>query len=413
MKEANIVVVGAGIIGMTIAERLQHDNKQVLMIDRLMPGEGCSKGNAGHFGTDIVLPLANFKTILALPRLLMDPLGPLTISWSYLPRMLPWMLRFVWAAMPHKAAATSRALTALNRPSIERYQDLLQRTGLTHLMTQRGALTVYESEENIRKEKATLKVLRNYGVSIEELGGDQIREMEPAVSSNIKGGLFFPNTAHTINPYRIVASLADVFRQQGGEFLQAEVKSLSMQADGSVLISTEAETIKAQRIIIASGAWSKPLVKMLGYSVPLDTERGYHLMLKNSKIALTRPVTSFERSFVMTPMEEGLRLAGTVELGGLKAEPNYQRADILYQHARNILSNLEKGETDRWMGFRPSLPDSLPVISGSPKSPNVFFAFGHQHLGLTQAAVTSDLIVDLVAGREPEIDMSPYRVDRF
>lgn len=413
VKEANIVVVGAGIIGMSIAERLQYEKNQVLVIDRLMPGEGCSKGNAGHFGTDIVLPLANFNTILALPRLLMNPLGPLTISWSYLPRMLPWLLRFVWAAMPHKSAVTSRALTALNKPSIERYEALLKRTGLAHLMIQRGALTVYETAKSIDQEKATLKVLRDYGVTIEELSGDQIREMEPAVSANIKGGLFFPNTAHTINPHKIVTSLAEVFRQQGGEFLQTEVKSLNVQADNSIFISTESETIKAKRIIVAAGAWSRSLVRMLGFSVPLDTERGYHLMLKNSKVGLSRPITSFERSFVMTPMEEGLRLAGTVELAGIKAAPNYQRADILYQHAQNILTNLEMGEVNRWMGFRPSLPDSLPVIGPSPKAKNVFFAFGHQHLGLTQAAMTSDLMADLIAGREPKIDMRPYRVDRF
>lgn len=207
--------------------------------------------------------------------------------------------------------------------------------------------------------------------------------------------------------------LARCFREGGGEIKRGRVLQLKAEADGRTDVLLENKTFSARRVIVATGAWSKPLLRQLGYRVPLDTERGYHLMLPEPGVGLTRPMTSFERSFVMTPMEEGLRLAGTVELAGLKAEPDYRRADILFEHAQAILPGLRLGEAKRWMGFRPTLPDSLPVIGRAPRQRNIYFAFGHQHLGLTQAAVTAEIVGDLIAGREPEVDVRPLAVDRF
>ncbi|MFC6635633.1 NAD(P)/FAD-dependent oxidoreductase [Microbulbifer taiwanensis] len=411
--EVDTLVVGAGIIGTAIAERLQSCGHRVLLVDRGDPGEECSSGNAGHFATDVVLPLANPKTILSIPKLLVDPLGPLAIRWGYLPRMLPWLLRFARAALPANARASAHSLRELNCRSIASFDRLLSRTGLQSLMAKRGALTLYQRDKGRRDNLATVNLLREYGVNIEELDAGQLRELEPALSESVAGGLYFPDTAHTVNPLRLVQELARCFREGGGEIRRAEVQRLKPLPDGRIQVQLENDTLKARRMVLAAGAWSGPLAQQLGYRVPLDTERGYHLMLPDPGVELTRPMVSFERSFVMTPMEEGMRLAGTVELAGLRARPDYRRADILFEHAQTILPGLQRGEAKRWMGFRPSLPDSLPVIGRAPRQENIYLAFGHQHLGLTQAAVTAEIIDDLVAGREPEVDVKPLAVDRF
>lgn len=410
---ADVAVIGAGIIGTSIAERLQHEGKQVLLIDRQGPGEGCSKGNAGHFASDIILPLANFSTLLGVPKMLLDPLGPLSIKWGYLPQLVPWLMRYTWSAMPHKTSQSVEALKLLNRPSIERFQHLLKRTGLEHLMTRRGALTVYCSAAAAKKNRQHAEFVRQHGVKVEQLTGDQVRALEPGLSDVITGGLFYPETAHSINPYQLVKSLADHFAHQGGQFLQQEVMSIDLTDTSQVRLKTKGEDVLAKEVVIACGAWSKKLAKGVGHSVPLETERGYHLMLPKPGAKLTRPVSSFERSFVMTPMEEGLRLAGTVELAGLEAKENDARAQVLYGHAKEILPGVDNVEAKSWMGHRPSLPDSLPVIGRSPKHYQVLFAFGHQHLGLTQAAVTADLISEAVLGQPHQVDITPFRVDRF
>ena len=411
--QRSTVVIGAGIVGVAIAEQLQHRGYKVTLIDRDAPGRGCSFGNAGHFATDVVLPLANMKTIFSVPKLLMDPLGPLSIRWGYFPKILPWLVRFGIAALPGNVEESCRHLRALNGRSIESYDRLLTRTGLTELMTKRGALTVYERPDSARKNQPTVDLLRSYGVEIEALSVDEIRALEPALGDSVAGGLYFPRTAHTVNPYRLVTALADKFQQAGGEVLPEEVVGFERTGSSVNVQLSTGRIVESQHVILATGAWSKNLAAQLGYRVPLDTERGYHLMLPQADCGLSRPLVSFERSFVMTPMEEGLRLAGTVELGGLKATPNFARADILFDHAQALLPGIRKDGAQRWMGFRPSLPDSLPVVGAAPDDPRIAFAFGHQHLGLTQAAITAELLADQLEGKAPEIDLSPFSITRF
>lgn len=409
----DVAVIGAGIIGTSIAERLQHEGKQVLLIDKQQPGEGCSKGNAGHFATDIILPLANFKTLLSVPKLLLQPNGPLTLHWSYLPNLLPWLARFTWAAMPHKANHTIEALKVLNRPSIDKFKTLLKRTHLETLMTQQGALTVYQSESAINKNKQHAQFVRQHGIHVNQLSGDEVRELEPSLNHSILGGLYYPDTAHSIDPYQLVTSLADCFAKNNGQFSQQEVLSIDLSDKPHVKLKTHQETLLAKEVIIACGAWSKMLAKNVGHKVPLETERGYHLMLPNPGTSLTRPVSSFERSFVMTPMQEGLRLAGTVELAGLKAKANYERANLLYGHAKTLIDEINDNNATQWMGHRPSLPDSLPVIDRSPNDNRILFAFGHQHLGLTQAAMTAELMSEIVLHKQHEVNMKPFSISRF
>lgn len=409
----DVAVIGAGIIGTCVAERLQLEGKKVALIDRQGPGEGCSKGNAGHFATDIILPLANLQNLLSVPKLMLDPMGPLTISARYFPKLLPWLLRYGWAAMPHNTKRSIEAIKVLNRPSIERFEVLLKRTGLSELMSKRGALTVYQSAKAASKNAKHAEFVKAHGVNVEQLSGDEVRALEPALDKSIYGGLYYPDTSHTINPYRLVTSLAQCFTVNGGTLMNQEVVDIDLTDAAVVKLKTPSADIRAKEVVIACGAWSKTLAAKVGHKVPLETERGYHLMLPEPEVKLTRPVVSFERSFVLTPMEQGLRLAGTVELAGLEAPEHFQRADILFEHAKALLPRVDRQGAQKWMGHRPSLPDSLPVIGRSPKHHQVLFAFGHQHLGLTQAAVTADLIYEAVFNQPHQVDMTPFRVDRF
>jgi D-hydroxyproline dehydrogenase len=410
-QSIDIAIVGAGIIGVCIAEKLQLEGYQVTLIDSSAPGSKCSQGNAGHFATDIILPLANIKTLLSVPKLLLDPLGPLTISWRYLPKLIPWLGQFAWAALPHQAAHTIEAIKNLNRPAIKDYQSLLARTNLQHMMVQQGALTIFQSQAARQSNQKHLELVREHGVNVELLTQHQVQELEPNLKPNMIGGLYYPDTAHCIDPHSLVQNLANHVFANGGQFIQDRVNAIQPLADGSVNIECEGKTISARQIIVAAGAWSKSLVEPLGYHLPLETERGYHLMLPNASKHLTRPVTSFERSFVMTPMQQGLRLAGTVELAGLEAEPNYQRAAILKRHAQEIIEPFNDDSATHWMGHRPSFPDSLPVIDRCQYHQNILYAFGHQHLGLTQAATTANMIAELI--HSPRIKNSAYSVSRF
>ena len=414
-KPKQVVVVGAGVIGVSIAERLQYEGKQVVLIDRLQPGEGCSKGNAGHFASDIVLPLANWRSLVNVPRWLLNSQSPLTIRWPYFFKLLPWLWRFAWEAMPHKSAKTIAALKCLNRPAIQHYSRLLQRTSLQHLMTQNGALTLYQTTKSEKAVQEHLVSVRSHGVNVETLSGGEIRELEPEISDSVLGGLYYQDTAHSVDPHQLVKSLAEHFCRQGGELIRQNVLAIEPDSSGFAKVKMGSNSIHAEQVVIACGAWSNELVNQLGHSVPLETERGYHLMLSPTNCLIARPVTSFEQSFVMTPMTEGLRLAGTVELAGLTAEPDFRRADQLLDHAIKVLPalNSHQGSKTKWMGHRPSTPDSLPVIGRSPYHSNILFAFGHQHLGLTQAAVTAEWLSRLILEQPIESNLDPFKIDRF
>lgn len=416
---SDTIVIGAGIIGMTIAERLSHDGRKVLLLDREAEGaqhypkQNCSSGNAGHIATHAVLPLSTMETLLSLPKILLDSSGPLSIRWSYVPKMLPWLIRFGCAAKPAQVKASTLALSTLNAAALASYDRLLARTGLQNLMIKRGAITLYQTERGRHTHWHTVRVMRDHGVTVNTLTAQEISDLEPDICKDHAGAIYFPDEAHTLNPQQLLMGLKGIFLSRGGMYQQANVLTISPNDDGTVSLNTSAGVFHCCRVVIAAGAWSKPLAKILGYSVPLDTERGYHLMLPKSGVALSRPITSFEHSFVMTPMEQGLKLAGMVELAGLNASENPVHTNRLFEHAQKILPGLGCDGASRWMGFRPSLPDSLPVIAKAPRHSSIYFAFGHQHLGLTQAAITAEIVSELVTNVKPSINIEPFRIDRF
>ncbi|AZE61339.1 MULTISPECIES: NAD(P)/FAD-dependent oxidoreductase [Pseudomonas fluorescens group] len=411
-NQADIVVVGAGIIGVACALQLARQGRQVQVIDAQAPGMGASYGNAGHLATEQVFPIADLSILKRLPAMLLDPMGPLRLDWTYLPHALPWFIRLLLNLRPARYQRTVAGLRALNECSLGAWQRLLRSIGQAQLLREDGSLLVFERAESRVALDALQQRMRQQGVAVEFWSGEAVRTVAPQLSDAIQGGLFFPSTGHFLDPYTLVGELVNAAKAEGVQFLQQRVLDGRLD-DSGVSLMTDQGVVTARQVLIACGAHSAKLTAALtGKQVPLDTERGYHLMLPHEHQRLPFAVTSLERRFIMTPMAGGLRLAGTVEFAGLDRPANMQRAWQLHRLSQGLFRHdLNAGDATPWMGFRPSLPDSLPIIDRVCEG-KVLLAFGHQHLGLTQAAVTAERIGQLVAG-ESVPELQPYRLDRF
>lgn len=407
-----VIVIGAGIVGVCCALYLQRDGRRVVLLDPRDPGDACSFGNAGLLATGGAAPEAMPGIAWKVPRMLRDPLGPLAIRWQYLPQAAPWLLRLVFNSRPDRVEEISRALAQLSAQVLDAYQPLLKSARAQDLVLRRGWLHLFESEDSFRGSQYGRDLRRRRGVRIDDVGPDDIRQLAPGLAPIFARGAFFPDFAHTVDPKRLTQTLADDFLQNG-TFRRAEARGFDV-VDGRIHgVVTNEGTLPASDVVIAAGAWSKRLVAELGTRLPLETERGYHVMLPNSGVDVPLPLMSGEGGFAITPMEHGLRIAGTVEIAGLEAPPNPERNEAMLRRARRMLPGLDTTTRKDWMGFRPSFPDALPVIDRAPKVANAFLAFGHCHRGLSFAAVTGRLIAALVAGRAPEMDIAPYNARRF
>ncbi len=408
-----ILVIGAGVIGISCAIALARTGAAVTVIDEKGPGEGTSFGNAGCIAIAEIMPISTPGLMWDVPRMLIDPLGPLSIRWSYLPRLAPWLWRFWLAGDRARVARLTRTLASIAGRAWDDWRPLAEEAGIAGLIQQRGSLVVYDTDKGMAASAGEWAARRQYGIRFEQLGGDQLRELEPALSPHYRHGYLINDWGHVADPHRIVTGLADHFRRIGGTIARGRVTDFRRH-DGrpvAALIAGAPE-IGFDRVVVAAGAWSRPLCARLGLDVPLDTERGYNTTLPDPGIAVSRPITSAEGSFVATPMEMGLRIGGAVELAGLDAPANFQRSRALLELGRRMLPALNTTGGREWMGFRPSMPDSLPVIGVSPRDRNVLLAFGHGHLGLTEAATTGRLIAELASGRPTVIDIKPFRVIR-
>jgi len=408
-----VAVIGAGIVGVSTALYLQRDGHRVTLIDRQGPGEGTSKGNAAVIAVESCVPVATPGIVKRVPGMLMDPLGPLAIRWSYLPQLAPWLWQFVRASSPQRVEQISIALRALLLQAVDAYLPLLRSAGLDDMLKRTGWLGVYESERKFLSAQGDLALQRRRGVKMEVLPAEEIRQFEPNLAPIYKHAVYYPENAYVTNNYRLVQALAESFVRQGGSVLKEETRDFVLGPGGPTHVITDKGRHAVDAVAVTAGAWSKALAVKLGHRPLLDTERGYHVMFPNPGVMPRLPLYSGDYSFAVTPLEHGLRFAGTVELGGLAAAPNYARANVLLERGRRMFPALNEAGKTEWMGFRPSMPDSVPVISGSPRHANAFFGFGHGHIGLTLGAVTGRLIADLVAGRDPGVDMHPYRIDRF
>ncbi|HXV22948.1 MAG TPA: FAD-binding oxidoreductase [Alphaproteobacteria bacterium] len=411
--QPHILIAGAGFVGLCTALYLQREGACVTLLDPRGPGEGASKGNAAVLAVDSVLPVAMPGVLREVPGMLLDPLGPLAVRWAYLPQITPWLLRFVAASRPARVEAIAAALHPLLTGAIDAYVPLLECADATSMMQRTGWLCVYETDKHFRKAQYGIELQRRFGVSLELLQAEEIRQAEPSLTSIYRHAVLYPENAHMLDPYRLALSLAEAVKRAGGRIERRALLGFEHRDGGPVTGRTAEGEIPFDAVVIAAGAWSRPLARALGCDVPLDTERGYHMTLPNPGVHLRRPIYSGDHSFAVTPLEIGLRLAGTVELGGLIAPPNYDRAEKLLTHGQRMLQGLNARGAGRWMGFRPSMPDSLPVIGKVPGLPNAVLAFGHGHLGLTLAAITGKLAAALALGRPPALDVAPYRPERF
>jgi D-amino-acid dehydrogenase len=377
---------------------------------------GASYGNAGHLATEQVFPIADLSILKRLPAMLMDPMGPLRLDWKYLPRALPWFIRLLLNLRPASYQGTVTGLRALNEASLGAWQRLLASIQRPGLLREDGSLLVFERAGSRAAIDGLQRRMQAQNVPVDFWSVDAIRGVAPQLSTRIQGGLFFPRTGHFLDPYRLVCELVEVAKASGVQFLQRQVLDARIEGDG-ITVSTDQGTFAARQVLIACGAHSARLTAALtGKKVPLDTERGYHLMLPHEQQRLPFAVTSLERKFIMTPMTGGLRLAGTVEFAGLDRPPNMARAWQLHRLSQGLFrEDLSAEDATPWMGFRPSLPDSLPIIDRVCDG-KVLLAFGHQHLGLTQAAVTAEMVGQMASGA-PALSglpaLGPYRLGRF
>jgi len=409
----NITVIGAGIVGMACAAYLQRDGHTVTVVTRDAPGEDCSYGNSGLLSPGSVVPPAVPGAWRNLPHWLLDPLGPLSIRWSYAPRLLPWLLRWLKACAEERAHEISRALAALHAPVFENYSPLLSDAGAAALIRRTGQLYISEKEDGADGTPFQQALRAEAGVRTEKLSGDGAREIEPALTPACRSALYFPDNGHSVNAFRLVQSLAAQFQRAGGKLLRRSVTGFETGSGGPRGLLTDAGPLPLETVVIAAGARSHRLTRELGTPLPLEAERGYHLMLPRPGVALRLPLVNRDHNFTLTPMENGLRLGGTAEFAGVDAPPDYRRARMLLAQGQRTLPGLQGDGATEWMGCRPSLPDGLPVIDRSPQFPNVYFACGHAHFGLTEAPTTGKLIADLVAGRPPSMDVTPFRATRF
>ena len=412
-QNGHVTIIGAGIVGVSCAAFLQRQGYGVTIIDRLEPGRGTSFGNAGSVSPSAILPVAMPGMMKKIPGWLLDPLGPLTIRWSYLPFVMPWLLRFLRHATREECVRVATAMRSLMETVFEDYSEILDGDTFTRLIRRNGCLYVYDSKQELAAAKWSLDVRRKLGAEMVEIGEGDIRQLEPALNRRFQHGIFAPDNGSTIDPHLLVRAIADQVRANGGTILEAEVNDVEIGPDGPVALETTQGRVKVDRLVLAAGAWSGKLARKLGSKVPLETQRGYHVTYAQPDIEVNRTVMWNTRSVFVNPMDCGLRIAGTVELAGLSAVPNYARADRLNEIAVEMFPDLNTATKSKWMGHRPCLPDSLPVIDRSPKYSNTVFAFGHQHVGICSGGPTGRHVANLVSGRPATIDLSPFSVNRF
>ncbi len=408
-----VAVIGAGVVGVSTALYLQRDGRQVTLIDPRGPGEGASRGNASVFAVESCVPVATPGIAWKVPGMLMDPLGPLAIRWGYLPKLAPWLWQFLKASSPKRVEEISIALRAVLADSLNAFMPLLRDAGETEMVRKTGWLGVYETERKWQGAQSGLELQRRRGVTFTVLKAEEIRQFEPSLAPIYRHAVHYPENAYAVNNFRLVQVLAESFLRNGGSHVREEAHGFEFGPRGPTHVLTNGGRHACDAVMVTAGAWSKHLCQRLGHNPLLDTERGYHVMLPQAGAAPRLPIYSGDYSFAVTPLEHGLRLAGTVELGGLAAAPNYARAGVLLTRGQRMFGRLNESGKSEWMGFRPSMPDSVPVISASSRHPNAFFGFGHGHVGLTLGAITGRILADLVAGRDPGIDMHPFRIDRF
>jgi D-amino-acid dehydrogenase len=407
------IVVGGGIAGVTAALHLRRAGLDVTLIDPLPSPGGASFGNAGIISADTAVPIALPGMLRKVPGWLADPMGPLTVRKSYLPSATPWLMRWIRAGFMDRVLPISEALRALHRQAWDVYRTLLTPAAFDDLMRPFGHVQMWNGEVESSSAAIERRVRDRLGIETQRLNGDDLRQMFPGLTREPIRGLLVPGNGHTVSPRRLVAHLAAVAAAEGVCFLPERVLKLIPAPAGGWTVMTNAANHHAAQLLVAAGAWSTTLLDPLGLRLPLDTERGYHAMIPNPSVRLTHTILHKDWGMSLSPMEEGLCASGTVEIAGLYAAPDERRALVLAKKAKQLFPELEGGEPTIWIGFRPSFPDTLPVIGPAPGLAGLFLLFGHGHFGMTGGPTGAKLVTQLMQGQAPFIDPAPYAASRF
>jgi D-amino-acid dehydrogenase len=412
-KKQTVAVVGAGVIGAAIAFELQRRGLQVTLIDKGEPGRGTSYGNMASIALDFAAG-SGPTTWRKIPGWLLDPEGPVWLRPSYALKMLPWFLRFVAAGRPSRLREIEDAGMSLSSLALADFRAMLSAIGAPELMTEEGCLAIYENEAEFVGDRGHIDMMRRYGFDFDVLSGADILALEPALSPSIAKAVLLPDNKSIRNPYGLVVKLADSARALGASFVSGAVRNIEKSGDGkSVVLLEGGQQITAGSVILAAGVHTRMLAEKLGEPIPLETERGYHTQIMKPGVSMQYSVIWPHRAFMITPTAGGIRVGGNVELAGLDAAPDFRRPQGLVRHAQRAVPGLKADETTEWMGHRPALPDTIPIISPSSKVPDIWYATGHGHLGLTYSATTAQLIADMVTGNKPAVDLTPFRINRF
>ena len=407
----SVGIIGAGIQGVCIGLQLVKKGIPVTIFDKNDPGSMSSYGNAGHFSPYAVVQLNRPDVIYDIPKMLMSSYGPLALKWNYIPKMIPWIFKYLKSSTKKSMMHTTKYMHQILDLSLDAYDEILNEIDTTNLVERKGIIYIW-TNKNIKSRKMEIKIRNDLGIKQRLLNREEILELEPNLSPVFDAGVIYDYAYHARDPKEITKKIFELFLKTGGKFKKEEVMSVEQTRYNQTQVKTNSEKFNFEKIVLACGAFSKKLTDQLGENIPLDTERGYHVHFKDQERLISRPVIFLDRGFGMTPMNQGLRAVGTVELGGLKNPPSKKRIDYLIRCAKELLPQLKKHD-DEWLGFRPTLPDFLPILGPSLKNKNIIYAFGHHHLGWTLGAITGKIISKIVAEEKTNLDLSPYSSKRF
>ena len=407
----SVGVVGAGIQGVCIGLQLIKKKIPVTLFDKNNPGEMSSYGNAGHFSPYAVVQLNRPDVIYDIPKMLTSSYGPLALKWNYIPKMIPWILKYLKSSTKKSMIHTAKYMHQILNLSLDAYDEILNEINTSNLVDRKGIIYIW-TNKNLKSRKLEIKIRDELGVKQKLLTKNQILDLEPNLNPVFDAGVIYDYAYHARDPHGIVKKLFELFISLGGRFVKNEVKTIKQTKSNETEVITNSKSYKFEKTVLACGAFSKKLTDQLGEKIPLDTERGYHIHYKKMDHLLKRPVIFLDRGFGMTPMNQGLRAVGTVELGGLNNPITKKRIDYIDKCAKELLPQLGDFQ-DEWLGFRPTLPDFLPVIGPSLKNRNIIYAFGHHHLGWTLGAITGKIVSGIVNEEKTNLDLSPYSSARF
>ncbi len=410
-KNKKIGIIGAGIQGISNALFLQKKGFNVTIFDRDEPGSPvASYGNAGHFSPYASVPINRPDVLTDVPAMLLNSTGPLALKWNYVPKMIPWFLKFIRNCSTKRMMHTAKNMHQILDLALPAYDELFDEINLEGLVEKKGILYIW-NDQGLKSRELEIKVRNKLGVDQQLVTPKEIHDLEPNIKPIYHGGVFYQHGRHARNPKKILLKLFELFLKKNGKFLKLNVKDIIFDEEIPV-IKTENQSFIFDKIIIACGSFSKKLTDNLGERIPLDTERGYHVHFKGCEKLLSRPVIFQNRGFGITPMEQGLRVVGTVEFGGLDNPLSKSRIRNLINNAKYMMGDLPEHE-DEWLGFRPTLPDYLPVMGPSKKYKNVFYCFGHHHLGWTLGPISGKIISGMIAEENTNLDLKPYSSLRF